>query len=146
MALTIKFKSCCKECSHRDTYLNEEDINITSNNVVIDNELFTEIGCKHESVCNAYYKDDNYLVPRHIRHDFDEIILESRRKAEEVLSYLMDIIVDYGQVTVSDLYDYIGIQSNFTDEKYGWIDLRGSIPRRVRGGYSLDLPKPQLLY
>lgn len=80
-----------------------------------------------------------------IRHDFDEIILESRGEAEEVIAHLNDMIVDYGQATVSDLYDLVGITPSFTDEKYGWTDLRGSGVVRVRGGYLLDLPRPQLL-
>ena len=79
------------------------------------------------------------------RHDFDEIVLETRGEAEEVLSHLIDLTIDYNQATVADLYDLVGISSNFTDNKYGWEDLRGVIPRRVRNGYLLDLPRAQLL-
>ena len=80
-----------------------------------------------------------------LRHNFDEIILETRGEGEEVLAHLNDLIVDYGQATVSDLYELVDIESSFTDEKYGWTDLRGAGVTRVRGGYLLDLPKPKLL-
>ena len=80
------------------------------------------------------------------RHNFEEIILDSRGEAEEVLSHLVDLIVDYGQATVSDLYDLVGIAENFTDRRYGWGDLRhASVGGRTRDGYLLNLPKPILL-
>lgn len=80
------------------------------------------------------------------RHDFDEIILDTRGEAEEVLSHLVDLTVDYGQASVSDLYDLVGVTSAFTDEKYGWTDLRGaSISRARGGGYLLNLPRTQAL-
>jgi len=107
---------------------------------------------------SGYYRDSNRDRDRdkdrggrdisktgRTRHDFDEIVLESRGEAEEVLAHMVDLIVDYGQATVADFYDLVGVNSNFTDEKYGWYELRGVIPRRVRGGYLLDLPRTQLL-
>lgn len=77
------------------------------------------------------------------RHDFDEIILETRGEAEEVLSHLVDLTLDYDVATVADLYDLVGITSNFTDNKYGWTDLGRASVSRVRGGYVIDLPRPQ---
>lgn len=76
------------------------------------------------------------------RHDFDEIIIETRGEAEEVLAHLIDLTVDYNQATVADLYGAVGISSNFTDDRYGWTDLRGVTPVRARGGgYILNLPR-----
>ena len=76
------------------------------------------------------------------RHDFDEIIIETRGEAEEVLAHLVDLTIDYNQATVADLYGAVGISSNFTDDRYGWTDLRGVTPVRARGGgYILNLPR-----
>lgn len=75
------------------------------------------------------------------RHDFGEIILETRGEAEEVLSHLVDLTIDYGMASVADLYDLVGITSNFTDNKYGWTDLRNASVSRVRGGYLINLPR-----
>lgn len=74
-------------------------------------------------------------------HDFDEIVLESRGDAETVLDRLGDLIADYDVATVSDLYDLVGITGSFTDDKWGWFDLRGASVTRVRAGYLLNLPK-----
>lgn len=79
------------------------------------------------------------------RHDFDEIILETRGEAEEVLSHLVDLTIDYGMASVADLYDLVGITSNFTDNKYGWTDLRNASVSRVRGGYLINLPRTTIL-
>jgi hypothetical protein len=78
-------------------------------------------------------------------HDFDEIILATRVEAVTVIDRLYDIIARYEQATVSDLYELVGVSGNFTDEKYGWTDLRGSEAVRVRDGYLLSLPKPEQL-
>ncbi len=79
------------------------------------------------------------------RHDFDEIVLEARGDAEDVLSRLVDNVIDYGQTTVADLYDLVGMTGQFTDHKYGWTDLRNAYVSRVRGGYLINLPRPQPL-
>ena len=79
------------------------------------------------------------------RHNFDEITLESRGEAEEVLSHLVDLTIDYGMATVADLYGLVGIIPNFTDDKYGWYDLRDASISRVRGGYLINLPRTQPL-
>jgi len=76
------------------------------------------------------------------RHDFDEIVLETRGEAEDVLTILVDLTVDYGMATVADLYDAVGITPQFTDNKYGWTDLRSASVSRVRSGYLLNLPRP----
>ena len=78
-------------------------------------------------------------------HKFDDIILATRHEAEEVVDRLFDLMSRYDQVTVSDLYDLVGISRPFTDEQFGWTDLRGAGVTRVRDGYLLDLPRPETL-
>lgn len=89
----------------------------------------------------------NRAISRRARvtHDFDEIVLTSRQEAEEVIDRLYDIVGQYGSVSVSDLYDMVGIESTHTDMKWGWEELRGAGVGRVRNGYLLDLPDPEPL-
>ena len=47
----------------------------------------------------------------------------------------------YGLVRVADLYDLVGITGSYTDNKYGWTNIRNVEPIRVRDGYMLKLPK-----
>lgn len=78
-------------------------------------------------------------------HNFSEIVLSTRVEANDVLNRMGDLISQYGQVTVSDLYDLCGLSGSFTDEKWGWTNLRDAEPRRVTNGYLLDMPKPEQL-
>lgn len=79
------------------------------------------------------------------RHDFDELIFANRVEATEVLDQLFSLVSQYEQATVADLYTLVGVTANFTDQSWGWTDLRGSNISRSRNGYLLDLPKPEPL-
>lgn len=75
-------------------------------------------------------------------HNFDEIILATRAEAEEVLTRMYDVLSRYDSVTVSDLYDLVGITGEYTDHNWGWTSLADSSVSRARNGYLLNLPKP----
>ena len=74
-------------------------------------------------------------------YDYDEIVLESRAEAEEVLNSMDELLERYGLVSVADLYDLVGITGNYTDNKYGWTNLRHASVQRLRDGYLLKLPR-----
>ena len=78
-------------------------------------------------------------------HNFDEIVLPSRDDAERVIDSLFEIISKYNQATLVDLYDLVGVQSSYTDRRWGWTDLRGAGATRINNGYLLDLPRPEQL-
>ena len=90
-------------------------------------------------------EDDRRSLSRSARtnHDFDQITIESRGEAEDVLSHLVDLIEDYEVASVADYYDLLGIESKFTDSKYGWTNVRDAYVERVRNGYSIHLPRPR---
>lgn len=78
-------------------------------------------------------------------HNFDDIILDNRGDAEQVLDELIDRIAEYDVATVADLYDAVGVTSQYTDTKYGWYDLDNASIRRCRDGYQLILPRTEHL-
>jgi hypothetical protein len=78
-------------------------------------------------------------------HSFEDIVLATRAEAEEVIDRLFELSEKYGQATVGDLYELVGITGNYTDDRWGWNDLRGSGVTRVRNGYLLDIQKPEPL-
>lgn len=71
----------------------------------------------------------------------DEILIESREEAEEVLSRMYDYWETYGTVSLAEYYDLVGVVGDFTDNKWGWDSLKGSRILRVRDGYIVDLPR-----
>jgi hypothetical protein len=77
------------------------------------------------------------------RHRFDQIVIESRADAEEVLTRMYDLMSQYSEATIADLYELVGIQSSHVDHTWGWTQLRGAKVERMRGGgYILALPEP----
>lgn len=76
-------------------------------------------------------------------HNFDEVVLESRPEATMVIEQLTALVDDYDVATVADLYELVGITGDFTDNKWGWFDLRGTTIRRVKEGYLIELPRVQ---
>jgi hypothetical protein len=101
---------------------------------------------------NGYYNRSDNREDRHsrqsinrARHNFNDIVFESRGEAEEVLSHLVDLTIDYNVASIADLYDLVGITSNFTDNKYGWDDLSRATVSRVRDGWMIDLPRTILI-
>lgn len=100
------------------------------------------------SLNNYYYKPQkrHEITPRaRALHQFDDIVIVDRGEAELVLSQLTELIDVYGLVSVAELYNLLGITSEYTDHKYGWDNLSSSRIAPVRGGYLLDLPKPEVL-
>lgn len=82
---------------------------------------------------------------RRAGHSFDDVIFERRNDAENVLEQLVDITYQYGLCSVADFYELAGIDSEYTDEKWGWGELSEARVERVRNGYIVNLPKPEQL-
>ena len=76
-----------------------------------------------------------------VAYSYDDIILDSRAEAMDVLSRMEEIIDAYRVVSVADLYDLVGVRGNFTDNKYGWTNLNSADVIRVRDGYQIKLPR-----
>ena len=76
------------------------------------------------------------------RYNFDDITIDSKAEADEVLERMDELLDTYGMVTVADLCDLVGISCEYTDNKYGWTNLRNAKVVRLRGNeYMLDLPR-----
>lgn len=92
-----------------------------------------------------YYddRDRRDTAPARTRtgYDYDDIILETRGEAEDVLERMEELIDMYQLVSVADFYDLVGVSGNYTDNKYGWTNVRNASVVRVRDGYMIKLPK-----
>lgn len=92
-----------------------------------------------------YYDDrdrrDSTPARTRTGYDYDDIILETRGEAEDVLERMEELIDMYQLVSVADFYDLVGVSGNYTDNKYGWTNVRNASVVRVRDGYMIKLPK-----
>lgn len=105
-------------------------------------------GGKRSTVDRVSYRSySDYSRPRDARpvssarYSYDDIILDSRGEAEEVLARMDELMDTYGLVRVADLYDLVGISGDYTDNKYGWTSLRSAEVVRVREGYTIKMPR-----
>ena len=74
-------------------------------------------------------------------YNYDDIVLSTRGEAEDVLSRMDELIERYGLVRVADLYDLVGVTGNYTDNKYGWTNIRNAQIVHVRDGYMIKMPR-----
>lgn len=92
-----------------------------------------------------YYQQEDrrdYARPRaQAQYSYDDIIFDNRGDAEEVLYRMEELLQRFDVVSVADLFDMAGISCNYTDNKYGWTDLRSAHVERVRDGYIINLPR-----
>jgi hypothetical protein len=78
------------------------------------------------------------------QYSVDNIILEDRGDAEKVLTAMNAHIAEFGEVSISTLYEFIGEPiGDFMSTRWGWRSLNtAGIMRTSNGGYKLDLPRP----
>lgn len=88
---------------------------------------------------------DRYYDRRKPSYNVDDFIIETRGEAEEILFRMDELIELYGSVSVADFYDLLGVTRPYTENKYGWTDIRNAYVDRVRNGYVIKLPKARLL-
>lgn len=75
-------------------------------------------------------------------YGYDDVVVNSRADAEAVIEQMDGIVDTYGMVSVADLYDLVGMSSNYTDNNYGWTNIRNAEPVRLRdGGWMIKMPK-----
>lgn len=76
-------------------------------------------------------------------HRFDDVIFRKYSEAEVVLEALQELVERYESASVADFYSAAGASSQFTDEQWGWTNLRGALVQNVRGGYVIRFPRPE---
>ena len=122
----------------------------------IDMILYGSTGGNRKRSTNASYvsyrsysdnKNDRHYDSMNSRsgYSYDDIILNTRAEAEEVMLQMTELLDRYGIVSVADLYDLVGVTGNYTDNHYGWTQLRSTEVIHVRDGYLLKLPRAILI-
>ena len=90
----------------------------------------------------SYYDRKSYSAKSRNEYSYDDVVIDTRGEAEEVLMKMDELIDIYGMVSVADFYDLVGVSSNYTDNNYGWTNIRGATVVRTRNnGYMIKLPK-----
>ena len=79
------------------------------------------------------------------RHNFDDIVIETRGEAEEVVEDLMNLIGQYDVASIADFYAMVDIASDSADQNFGWENLntQNTYVERIRQGFIRHLPRPK---
>lgn len=92
------------------------------------------------------YVDSYSMNHRRSRdYDIDCVYFDSKRMAENVLNSLKDILKQYGQVTVDDFFDAVGLDRYYySANHYGWKNFdEVSIKQDYRDRqWYIDFPDP----
>lgn len=81
-------------------------------------------------------------------HNFNDIEVDSREEANTVIDKMAELAAQYGQVTLTDFYNLVGVTPTWQDDKFGWRDISGFGPvrRNVQSGWFMfDFPPPEQL-
>lgn len=97
---------------------------------------------------NSIYKGRNQAPPpsqenQYMRHnqrvDYKNIVLRSREDAMYVVDQLRGRIREFGEVTVAELIETIGMPSEYIDTEWGWRDERDIGVRQMYNGFLIDV-------
>jgi hypothetical protein len=72
----------------------------------------------------------------------DEIVLETREVAEEVIFNINKVMDTYGSVAVADVYDICGLVSDYKAGAYGWTDVSSAKVETCKNGYMIKIDSP----
>lgn len=88
---------------------------------------------------------DNRVRPA--RYGVEDYVIEDRFEASNVLVALTEYAEMYNRVAVADYYEMINVESDYTDNNYGWtydsISRASIMP--VRNGYIIKFPPVEVL-
>lgn len=74
-----------------------------------------------------------------------DISFRTRDEAYRVFDTMQELLELYGEVKVADLCDLAGVESSFTDNRYGWKSLRTAAVIKRGNGWVIDLPRVRVL-
>ncbi len=76
-------------------------------------------------------------------YNYGTVLLSTRGDAEDVLDRLAEIVGEFGVVSVADLYEMCGLDTDWTDANYGWTSVRNvQVARNSDGYYTLRMSRP----
>lgn len=106
-------------------------------------------GYQRTNYTSRYTQHNPAPEPREVsrRYGVEEYLINSREDAAHVIVQLTENAEVYGNVSVADYYDLIGVASVYTDNQYGWTydAIIHSTIAPVRGGYIIKFPQVEVL-
>lgn len=77
--------------------------------------------------------------------NYQDLVVPTQQFAEVLLANMYELLNNYRVVAVADLYELANITPQPSDNAYGWTSLDGARISKVREGFLLELPRPNLI-
>ena len=102
---------------------------------------------------SGYYRGDSPRESRSDRYSRREsfvpdgqIVYTTRQEAEDIIDGMADIIDQYGQVSIADMYDLSDVSAPpHTYNRYGWRTVRDFYTRHTADGWVIVTPRAIVL-
>lgn len=79
-------------------------------------------------------------------YNLSDVIIQNRWEAEEVIKQFKEMMSRYQVVSVSDVYEMVGVEVPYTMNRYGWTFVPANLePVPVNGGFVIRLPRPTII-
>lgn len=90
-----------------------------------------------------YYKNNDSQISRRASKApiYDDVFVETKAEAEDILETLDEILDVYGTVSINDLYDVADLTGISTGDNYGWDNLRNARILRAGNGWIIKMPR-----
>lgn len=94
----------------------------------------------------AYYEEKSkpkaYSGSKSSDPIFDEIVWPTKQEAEDACKAIEELIENYNEARVGDLYDIASLKVPYTAQKWGWTDFKTAIVVKSGDGFVIKTPKP----
>lgn len=71
--------------------------------------------------------------------DYRNIVLDTEKDAKAIVDHMLDRIESTGTVSVAEFFDMLGLPSRFTDNDWGWDNVRDIGIKQVSNGWLIDV-------
>jgi len=76
-----------------------------------------------------------------LTYEYEEVVIESKAEAAEVIDKMNEIIDVYGHASIADMNQLLNMTGKWTDNDYGWDDISDARIVHTRDGYSIKMPR-----
>ncbi len=77
--------------------------------------------------------------------DYRDIVLERRDDAQRVVDEMCGRIVEFGQVSIAEMLDFMEITSSYVDNNWGWTNPNCIGIKRIANGWLIDVTEAEPL-
>lgn len=126
-----------------DSFFNSKGISTRRDSSYYGNRSYDSYYRSSSRYSSSYdYGNRNRDRSENRKSDYRDITIRDRGAAEKIIHKMREQIFEYGDASVADLLQFLGLDNDWTDENFGWRNPDDIGLRSVSGGYRIDAREP----